>query len=117
MIRENPEKAMSLVKVMIEAVHYFKSHKEDAIRLMQKYTRGQERSLLEGTYEAYQELFVEDGYPTLEGLKSTLEVQASWDGKAVKANVQDFVDLRFVEELKKTGFVDRLSGQRQIGRH
>jgi hypothetical protein len=27
------------------------------------------------------------------------------------------VDLRFVEELKKTGFVDRLYGQRQIGRH
>ncbi|MBI2366284.1 MAG: hypothetical protein HYV01_14965 [Deltaproteobacteria bacterium] len=71
---------------------------------------------MEGTFEAYKELFVEDGYPTIEGLKNTLEVQASWDAKAAKAKVKDFVDLRFVKELKKTGFVDRLYGQRQIGR-
>jgi NitT/TauT family transport system substrate-binding protein len=117
MIQANPDKVMSLVKAMIEAVHYFKTHKEETIKIMQKYTRGQERSVLEGTFEAYKELFVEDGHPTIEGLKNTLEVQASWDAKAAKAKVKDFVDLRFVEELKNTGFVDRLYGQRQIGRH
>ena len=111
MIQANPDKVMSLVKAMIEAVHYFKTHKEEAIKIMQKYTRGQERSVLEGTFEAYRELFVEDGYPTIEGLKNTLEVQASWDAKAAKAKVKDFVDLRFVKELKKTGFVDRLYGR------
>jgi len=112
MIQANPDKVMSLVKAMIEAVHYFKTHKEEAIKIMQKYTRGQERSVLEGTFEAYKELFVEDGYPTIEGLKNTLDVQASWDAKAAKAKVKDFVDLRFVKELKKTGFVDRLYGRR-----
>ena len=112
MIQASPEKVMGVVKAMIEAVHYFKTHKEEAIKIMQKYTRGQERSVLEGTFEAYKELFVEDGYPTIEGLKNTLEVQASWDAKAAKAKVKDFVDLRFVKELKKTGFVDRLYGRR-----
>jgi len=111
MIQASPEKVMGVVKAMIEAVHYFKTHKEEAIKIMQKYTRGQERSVLEGTFEAYKELFVEDGYPTIEGLKNTLEVQASWDAKAAKAKVKDFVDLRFVKELKKTGFVDRLYGR------
>ena len=112
MIQASPEKVMGVVKAMIEAVHYFKTHKEEAIKIMQKYTRGQERSVLEGTFEAYKELFVEDGYPTIEGLKNTLDVQASWDAKAAKAKVKDFVDLRFVKELKKTGFVDRLYGRR-----
>jgi len=51
---------------------------------------------------------VEDGYPTLEGLKNTLEIQATLDPKASKAKVEDFVDLRFVDELKKTGFIDAL---------
>ena len=66
-----------MVKALAEAVHYYKTQKEDAIRVMQKYTRGQNRAALEGTYTAYKELLVEDGYPTLEGL-DTLEIQASF---------------------------------------
>ena len=97
-----------MVKALAEAVHYYKNHKEDAIKIMQKYTRGQNRVALEGTYAAYRELMVEDLYPTVEGLKNTLEIQATFDPKAGKAKVDDFVDLRFVDELRKTGFIDSL---------
>jgi ABC-type nitrate/sulfonate/bicarbonate transport system substrate-binding protein len=107
-IRQNPDVVRSMVKAMAEAVHYYKTQKEDAIKIMQKYTRGQNRAALEGTYVAYRELLVEDVYPTLEGLKNTLEIQASFDPKATKAKVEDFVDVRFVDELKKTGFIDSL---------
>ena len=110
MIRQNPEMVRSMVKAMAEAVHYYKNQKEDAIKIMQKYTRGQNRAALEGTYAAYRELLVEDVYPTLEGLKNTLEIQASFDPKATKAKVDDFVDVRFVDELRKTGFIDSLKG-------
>src|SRR5215510_8405119 len=68
----------------------------------------QNRAALEGTYVAYRELLVEDVYPTLEGLKNTLEIQASFDPKATKGKVDDFVDTRFVDELRKSGFVDLL---------
>ena len=84
---------------------------------MQKYTRGQSRSILEGAYDAYKGLFVEDTYPTLEGLKNTLEVQSSWDPKAARAKVDDFVDLRFVNELRSSGFVKRLYSGQQMTRH
>jgi NitT/TauT family transport system substrate-binding protein len=107
-IRQNPDVVRSMVKALAEAVHYYKTQKEDAIKVMQKYTRGQNRTALEGTYTAYKELLVEDAYPTLEGLKNTLEIQASFDPKAAKAKVEDFVDLRFVDELKKSGFIDAL---------
>jgi ABC-type nitrate/sulfonate/bicarbonate transport system substrate-binding protein len=108
MIRQNPEMVRSMVKALAEAVHYYKNHKEDAIKIMQKYTRGQNRVALEGTYAAYRELMVEDLYPTVEGLKNTLEIQATFDPKASKAKVDDFIDLRFVDELRKTGFIDSL---------
>ncbi|HEY2921434.1 MAG TPA: hypothetical protein VGK77_20810, partial [Candidatus Binatia bacterium] len=68
-------------------------------------------------YDAYKELFVEDTYPTVEGLGNTLEVQSSWDPKAAKAKVHDFVDLRFVDELKRTKFIDQLYGKHQVKRH
>src|SRR5919106_548184 len=112
MIRKNPAAVQRMVRAMAEAVHYYKHHEPEVIKIMQKHTRGQSRSILEGAYDAYKELFVEDTYPTLEGLKNTLEVQSSWDPKAARAKVDDFVDLRFVNELRSSGFVKALySGQ------
>ncbi len=112
MIRDNTESVRSIVKAMAETVHYYKTHKENVIKIMQKYTRGHSRQVLEEIYLSYNDLLVEDTYPTVEGLKSTLEVQASLDPRALKAKVEDFVDLRFVDELKKTGFIDKLYGRR-----
>jgi ABC-type nitrate/sulfonate/bicarbonate transport system substrate-binding protein len=112
LIRENPELVRRMVRALAESVHYYKTRKEDVIRIMRKYTRGQSRDILEAAYSAYVELIVEDTYPTLEGLKNTLEVQAAIDPRAAKAKPEDFVDLRFVEELKRTRFIDQLYGRR-----
>jgi len=112
MIRENPDTVRRMVKSTAETVHYYKTHKEQVVKIMQKYTRGQNRQVLEEVYASYSELLVEDTYPTIEGLKNTLEVQASWDPRAAKAKGEDFVDLRFVDELKKAGFIDKLYGRR-----
>ncbi len=111
-IREQPDSVRGMVEALVEAIHFFKTHKEESIKIMSKYTRGPSRVILEGAYAAYNQLFVEDTYPTLEGLKNTLEVQSSWDPKAAKAKVEDFVDLRFVDQLKSSGFVDKLYGRK-----
>jgi ABC-type nitrate/sulfonate/bicarbonate transport system substrate-binding protein len=116
LIRENPDVVQRMAKAMAEAIHYYKNHKPETIKIMQKYTRGQSRDVLEGAYDAYQELFVADTYPTVEGLKNTLEVQSSWDPKAAQAKVDDFVDLRFVDELKKSGFIAKLYGSSRVSR-
>ena len=86
--------------------------KMTSIKIMQKYTRGLDRAVLEGAYAANYEFLVEDTYPTLEGLKQTLDVQALTDPRAGKAKPEDFVDLRFVDEMKKSGFVDKLYGRK-----
>jgi ABC-type nitrate/sulfonate/bicarbonate transport system substrate-binding protein len=111
-IRENPDEVRRLVWSMAESIHYYKTHKEESIKVAQKYTRGLSRDVLEGAYAANTALLVEDTYPTLEGLKGTLEVQALTDARAAKAKVEDFVELRFVDELRKSGFVDKLYGRR-----
>jgi NitT/TauT family transport system substrate-binding protein len=107
-IRENPDEVRRVVVAMIESVHFFKTHKEESIKVMQKYTRGLTRDILEGAYVANAELLVDDSYPTLEGLKQTLEIQALTDPRAAKVKVEDFVELRFVDELRKSGFMEKL---------
>ncbi len=107
-IREHADEARGVVFAMAEAVHFLKTHKEESIRVMQKYTRGVARDVLEGAWASNAELIVADGYPTLEGLKQTLEIQALTDARAAKAKAEDFVDLRFVDEIRKTGYVSKL---------
>jgi hypothetical protein len=97
---------------MAESIHFFKTRKDESIKIMQKYTRGLSREVLEGAHGANSPLLVEDTYPTIEGLKQTLEVQALTDPRAVKFKAEEMVELRFVEEMKKSGFVDKLYGRK-----
>lgn len=112
-IRENPDEVRRVVWAMAESIHFFKTRKDESIKIMQKYTRGLPRELLEGAHAANSELLVEDTYPTLDGLKNTLEVQALTDVRAAKFKAEDMVELRFVDEMKKSGFVDKLYGRKK----
>jgi NitT/TauT family transport system substrate-binding protein len=114
LIRERPKTVEGMVKVLADAVHFFKTNKKESIRIMAKYTRGATHKVLEGSWDAYSELLEEDLRPTLEGLSDTLAVQAAWDPKAGKAKAQDMVDLRFVNNLEKSGFIDRLYGRTSV---
>jgi NitT/TauT family transport system substrate-binding protein len=112
MIRENPDLVQRMVRAMAEGIHYYKNNKDPVVKIMQKYTRGPSRTFFEEVYDSNKELLVEDTYPTLEGLKNILEIQASLDPKAAKAKAEDFVDLRFVDELRTSGFIEKLYGKR-----
>src|SRR5262249_60819125 len=94
-IRENPDLVQRLVRAIVEAVHYYKKNKEPAVKVMQKYTRGPSRTFFEEVYDSNKGLLVDDTYPTLEGLKNTLEMQASLDPKAASATAEELVDVRF----------------------
>ena len=59
-IRENPDEVRRVVYALAEAGHFFKTQKEAAIKVMQKYTRGLDRAVLEGAYAANYEFLVED---------------------------------------------------------
>ena len=111
-IREEPDEVRRVVWTMAESIHFFKTRKEESIRIMSKYTRGLPREVLEGAHAANSELLVEDTYPTVEGLKQTLEVQALTDPRAAKVKAEDMVELRFVDELRKSGFLEKLYGKK-----
>ena len=112
-IRDNPDEVRRVVWSMAESIHFFKTRKEESIKIMQKYTRGLPRHVLEGAHTANSELLVEDTYPTIDGLKNTLEVQAATDARAAKFKAEDMVELRFVDEMRKSGFVDKLYGRKK----
>jgi ABC-type nitrate/sulfonate/bicarbonate transport system substrate-binding protein len=108
LIRENPDKVQRLVHAMAETVQYYKNNKDEVIKVLQKYTRGQDRTVLEKSYAAYRDLLVDDTRPTTEGLRNILDIQSQIDPKAAKTKPEDILDLRFVDDLKSSGFLTQL---------
>ena len=110
-IRENPDTVRRYVKAQVEAVHRLKTDKETEIKVLSKYLAGlKDREILETAYAraVADNKLPRKQYPTLEGIKTILEDLAETEPKAKTAKPEDCVDMRFVQELDKSGFVDKL---------
>jgi NitT/TauT family transport system substrate-binding protein len=106
-IREHPDIVRRYVKSQVEAVHRIYTDKETSIKVLSKYFgRGVERDILEKTWANLlnDAVLPRKQYPSLEGIKTILATEA----KGKPAKPEDFVDMSFVRELDKSGYIDSL---------
>ena len=109
LIKSNPEIVRNITKAFVEAIHYLKTHRKETLAVLQKYLKTDDVEALQETYEATgMTLIPERPYPTLKGIQVMLREMGAKDPKAAAAKPEQFVDLTFVRELEKSGFIDRL---------
>jgi len=105
LIKEQPETVRRYVKAYVEAIHYFKTRKEETIQIMRKYSRVEDRDVLEHTWSWFTQNMPETPYPPLQGYQTVLQEMALTNPKAAGVNAKDLVDGRFVKELEDAGFI------------
>jgi len=108
LIRENPDLVQRYIRAYAEAIHYYKTHKEETIKIMRKYSRLDDRKVLEEAWDWHARFIPDTPYPPPEGYQLVLQDMAATHPKAAQANVKDYVDLRFVKELEDSGFIKSL---------
>jgi NitT/TauT family transport system substrate-binding protein len=109
LIKSRPDLVRSVVKASVEAIHYLKTHRKEAIEILRKYMKTEDTEALVETYEAIAlSLVPERPYPTLRGIQVILQELGAKDPKAKAARPEQFVDMSFVKELDATGFIERL---------
>ncbi|HUK39834.1 MAG TPA: ABC transporter substrate-binding protein [Candidatus Acidoferrales bacterium] len=108
LIRENPDLVRRYIRAYTEAIHYYKTHKEETEKIMRKYSRLDDRKVLDEAWEWHARYIPEAPYPPPEGYQLVLEDMAATNPKAAQANVKDYVDQRFVKELEDSGFIKNL---------
>jgi NitT/TauT family transport system substrate-binding protein len=109
LIKSRPELIRNMTKAFVEAIHFLKTHRKESMAVLQKYLKTDDVEALQETYEAIgMTLVPEKPYPTLKGIQIMLREMAAKDPKAAAAKPEQFVDLSFMGELDKSGFVDRL---------
>ena len=107
-IKEHPDTVRRYMRAYVEALHYFKTHKEETVQIMRKYSRVEDRNVLEHTWSWFSQNMPDVPYPPIDGYQTVLQEMALSNPKAAALKAKDLVDDRFVKELEDSGFVASL---------
>ena len=111
-IRSNEETVRRVVRTVIDAIHYAKTNREAALKVMQKYLRIQDRDALEDAYESFViKQFPRAPYATPAAVQTIFDLAGARDPRAKSADPQGFIDMRFVREVEQNGTIDQLYAQ------
>ncbi|HEY7316686.1 MAG TPA: ABC transporter substrate-binding protein [Candidatus Binatia bacterium] len=107
-IQKNEGLVRAFMLAYIEAIHDFKNNKEAALTVLKKYTRNDDREVLEDSYRNYANKYLALPIPTIEGIRTILTELSTTVPAARNADPEQFVATRIAREIEASGFVKRL---------
>jgi len=107
-LQKNEGLVREFMLAFIEAIHDFKSNKEVALAVLKKYTRNDDREVLEDSYSSSASKYLPLPIPTLDGIRTILAELSSTMPAAKNADPEQFVSYKILREIEASGFVKRL---------
>jgi len=107
-LQKNEAMVKNFMLAYIEAIHDFKRNKETALAVLKKYTRNDDREVLEDSYGNIANKYLTLPIPTLEGIRTILTELSSTVPAAKNADPEQFVSYKIAREIEASGFVKRL---------
>ena len=107
-IQKNEGLVREFMLAYIEAIHDFKRNKETALAVLKKYTRNDDREVLEDSYNNYTNKYLALPIPTLDGIRTILTELSFTVPAAKNADPEQFVSYKVAREIEASGFVKRL---------
>ncbi len=105
---EKPELTEKVVKTMIDAISIFKTDKGKSLAAMKKYMRGASDQIIEDTYEHTRAKTEEVPMPSLDVIKSALEILSYQYPQAKQTDPNLLIDPSFVKRIEQSGFIRAL---------
>ena len=106
--KKNYDLTRRAVRSIIDSIHLIKTNPEITKRSIRKYLRFKDERDTEEAYQIMRDTLARKPYPTVEGVKTVLEELSPKLPAAKTAQPRDFMDLRFIDELDRSGYIDRL---------
>ena len=108
-IRKKPDLIDRFMRAYVRGVHRAKTDREFAIRSYAKYTTVQDTAVLQKAYDFYVGKIV-DKAPTIDmtGMQNALDEVVKTIPAAKNAKPEQFVNLRFLDKLEKSGLLNEL---------
>jgi NitT/TauT family transport system substrate-binding protein len=104
------ETVKKVLMAHIEAVHFFKTRKEESKKIISKYSRQTNEAYLEDAYTASAKLYERVPLVTRPGVETQIK-EAVGRKPGAQLRFEDMVDESIVRELEKNGFIDKVYTQ------
>jgi NitT/TauT family transport system substrate-binding protein len=107
-LQKNEGLVKEFMLAYIEAIHDFKRNKEAALTVLKKYTRNEDREVLEDSYRNYANKYLAMPMPTTDGIRTILTELSPTVPAAKNADPEQLVAYKIAREIEASGFVKRL---------
>ena len=107
-IAKNRDVVRRMVKSYVEAIHVVRTNPEQTKLAFVKYRKTKDEKQLEDAYQPVRETVKPKPDPNLEAFKTIFKDVSDRIPAAKTANPKEFVDISFLEELDKSGYIDGL---------
>jgi NitT/TauT family transport system substrate-binding protein len=107
-LQKNEATVKGFMLAYIEAIHGFKRNKETALAVLKRYTRNDDREVLEHNYNDIATKYLPLPIPTLDGIRTILTELSGTTPAAKNADPEQFVSYKIAREIEACGFVKRL---------
>ncbi len=96
------------MEAMAEAAKILLTDREFIYKVLSKYLRLSDRKIFDAAYDSETKVLEPRLDIKLEGFQAILEEVAKVDPRAKKVKAEDLVDRRYLDQMEKSGFFDRL---------
>lgn len=109
-IAEKPNVVRRYVKSFVEALHWMKTEREEGRKLAASHFRVRDKEAWDKAYDyaVADERMSPKQYPSLDGIKTVLDMLGEKDPRAKKIRPEQIVDMSFIKDLDESGFIDNL---------
>jgi ABC-type nitrate/sulfonate/bicarbonate transport system substrate-binding protein len=111
-LAKRPQILGRFMRVMAEAAKILHTDKEFTFKVLSKQLRVNDRKILESGYNAEIKVLEPRLMIRPEAFQAILDDVAQTDPRAKKVKPDDFIDRRFLDEMTKSGFFDKLWGEK-----
>jgi NitT/TauT family transport system substrate-binding protein len=109
LIRKKPDLIDRFMRAYVRAIQRARTDKESTVKTLAKYTTITDTVLLNKTYDFYMTKVLERApYINMQGMQNALDDVARTVPAAQNAKPEQFVDLRFLDRLEKSGLLKDL---------
>lgn len=107
-IAKNRDIVRRMVKSYVEAIHIVRTNPDVTKRAFVKYRKTKDEKQLEDAYQTLREVVKAKPYPNMESFKTIFKDVSDRIPAAKSADPREFVDISFLQELDKSGYIDGL---------
>jgi NitT/TauT family transport system substrate-binding protein len=108
LLKQNRRLVVNFLKGYMEGIHYMTQHKEDSLKILQRYFQNPDRTAMSYLYDETTRRLEKELRAHPDSIRFHLDMAALDDPRAKQFTEKEFWDASVIEEIRRSGFIDQL---------